>query len=54
MDETRMKRFYGKHLHKYMGDTTAELVGNETGIGNFGSLNSTKFLRNSKSVNTAP
>ena len=29
MDETRMKRFYGKHLHKYMGTTKAELVGNE-------------------------
>ena len=55
MEETKMKRFYGKHLHKYMGDTRPEISGNETGTaGTFASLNTTKFRRNSKSVNSAP
>ena len=50
-----MKRFYGKHLHKYMGDTQPEITGNETGTsGTFASLNTTKFRRNSRSVTTAP
>ena len=55
MEETKMKRFYGKHLHKYMGDTQPEITGNETGTsGTFVSLNTTKFRRNSRSVTTAP
>ena len=55
MEEIKMKRFYGKHLHKYMGSTKPELTGNESGSGGtFASLNTTNFRRNSRSVTTAP
>ena len=39
-----MKRFYGKHLDRYTGDTQPACILNETGIGNrFGPLHKTGF-----------
>ena len=40
-----MKKFYGKHLTQYMGDTKPKLEKNETGFdkGRFGPLQMTAF-----------
>jgi hypothetical protein len=44
MHDIKMKRFYGKHLDKYTGETQAECTLNETGIGNrFAPLHKTGF-----------
>lgn len=44
MQDIKMKRFYGKHLDKYTGDTQAQCTLNETGIGNrFAPLHKTGF-----------
>ena len=44
MNEIKMKRFYGKHLNKYTGDTQPACNLNETGIaGKFGPLHKTGF-----------
>lgn len=44
MYDIRMKRFYGRHLDKYTGDTQAQCTLNETGIANrFAPLHKTGF-----------
>ena len=56
LEDIRMKRFYGKHLHKYMGDTRPELTNHETGVGGtFGPLTTTNFFnKHQRSISTNP
>ena len=49
MDDIKMKRFYGKHLHKYTGDVQPFATKNEYGQkGIFASLHNTTYSKNEK------
>ena len=54
LEEIRMKRFYGKHLHKYMGDTQPRLEKHETGVGRtFAPLATTSYGKGFRSASAA-